>query len=136
MTRITINKMFVAVIAAMLLLGGCSKEYSLDRLEADGPEAKRVKSLIADLRQAGTDGLDDTLTAQAIPELTTKQLEALRAALEKMIFADSVELEKIEQFGENVYRAVLAMETEGKPESMAMLLSPGPDDKLRWIGKN
>ncbi|MDP6546422.1 MAG: hypothetical protein QGH60_20775 [Phycisphaerae bacterium] len=73
---------------------------------------------------------------QALPGLTEDQLKGLRSMLEKIVTADSVELQKIERFGEQVYRIVLALESEGGPESLAMLLGPAPDDTLKWIGKN
>jgi len=131
-----INNRLVIAAVVTALCAGCSKEYSHQRLDKDGPEAKQVISLVSDLRQGGTDGLDKTMPHQALPGLTTKQLEGLSFALEKIVTADSVELQKIEQFGKQVYRVVFALKTAGGPESLAMLLGMTADDTLRWIGKN
>ncbi|MBT3199283.1 MAG: hypothetical protein HN350_05155 [Phycisphaerales bacterium] len=130
-----INKhLSIAVVFATLCLG-CSREYSQSRLDADGPEATQVKTLVAALRQAGADGLPAETTAQAIPGLTEPELKGLRFALGKIVSADSVELQKIERFGK-VYRAVFALDTDGAPGSLSMLLGPSSDGKLKWYRPN
>jgi len=134
--RIMTNNRLVIAAVATVLCAGCSKEYSHHRLDKDGPEATRVISLVSDLRQGGTGGLDKTMPQQALEGLTEDQLKSLRFALEKIVTADSVELQKIEQFGEQVYRVVFALETAEGPESLAMLLGMSDGDELRWIGKN
>jgi hypothetical protein len=131
-----INNRLVIAAVVTALCAGCSKEYSHRRLEADGPEAEQVRSLVSALRQGGTDGLDKTMPHQALPGLTEDQLKALRSSLERIVTADSVELQKIEQFGKQVHRVVFALETADGPESLAMLLGMTTGDALRWIGKN
>jgi hypothetical protein len=131
-----ISNRFVIAAVATLLCAGCSKEYSHRRLEADGPEATQVRSLVSALRQAGAGGLGETIDRQALGGLSEDQIKNLRFALEKIVTAENVELQKIEQFGEQVYRVVLAIETAGKAESLAMLLGIADGDALRWIGKN
>ena len=131
-----INNRFVIAAVVTALCAGCSKEYSHRRLGTDGPEAEQVRSFVSVLRQGGTGGLDKTMARQALPGLTEGQLEGLRSGLERIVTADSVELQKIEQFGKQVYRVVFALETSGGGESLAMLLGPAADDTLRWIGKN
>ena len=131
-----INNRFIIAAVATVLLVGCSKEYSRNRLDTDGPEAKQVRSLVSVLRQGGADGLDKTMPLQALEGLTEDQLQALRSALERIVAADSVELQKIEKFGEQVYRVVLVLDTGEAPEFLAMLLAISEGDKLRWIGKN
>ena len=131
-----INNSFIIAAIAAVLCAGCSDEYHHRRLDADGPEAKQVGSLVSALRKAGADGLDKTVDRQALPGLTRDQIKSLRAALEKVVTADSVKLQKIEQFGKRVYRVVFAIETAGRAESLAMLMGPADDDALRWIGKN
>ena len=131
-----INNRLVIAAVVTALCAGCSKEYSHQRLDKDGPEAEQVISLVSALRQGGAGGLDETIDRQALPGLTTKQLEGLSFALEKIVTADSVELQKIEQFGKQVYRVVFALKTAGGPESLAMLLGTADGEALRWIGKN
>ena len=131
-----INNRFVIAAVVTALCAGCSKEYSHRRLDADGPEAKQVRSLVSALRQAGAGGLDKTMARQVRPGLTKDELKGLRFALDKIVTADSVELQKIEQFGKQVYRVVFALDTGGEGESLAMLLAISADDTLRWIGKN
>ena len=125
----------IAVVFATLCLG-CSREYSQSRLDADGPEATQVKTLVAALRQAGAEGLGTETTLQAIPGLTEPELESLRFALAKIVAADSVELVKIERFGKKVYRAVFTLDTGGASESLSMLLGPSADGKLKWYRPN
>ncbi len=138
MTRITINNTVLpaALALAVLAMFGCSEQYAPSRLGADSPEAKQVVTLIAELRQAGPDAIDQTVSDQAKDGLTELELKGLRFGLDKIVAADAAELRKIERFGDQVYRAVLSLKTDGKTESLAMLLTGGPDDKLRWVGVN
>ena len=129
------NRLIIAAVAAALC-AGCSDEYNHRRLDADGPEAKQVVALVSALRNAGADGLDKTIARQALPGLTRDQLKSLRAAMERIVTADSVDMQKIEQFGDRVYRVVFTIETAGRAEFLAMLMGPADDDTLRWIGKN
>ena len=131
-----VNNRLVIAAAVMVFCAGCSKEYAHERLESDGPEAARVRALVQALRQAGADALDETIVRQTRPGLTEYEVKSLRFALDKIVAADSVELQKTEKFGKQVYRVVLAIETADGPESLAMLLAIGADDKMRWIGKN
>jgi len=132
MTR---NSLSITAIA-LVICAGCSKEYGHERLGADGPEARQVRSLVAALRQAGPDGLDRVLAGQAMPGLTEQQLTGLRSALDQIITADKTELRKIEKFGKQAYRAVFDLQTAEGPKSLAMLLAVGEDDTLKWLGKN
>jgi hypothetical protein len=138
MTRITINNTILpaALALAALAMLGCSEQYAPNRLDADSPEAKQVVTLIAGLRQAGPDAIDQTVSNQAKDGLTEQELKSLRFGLDKIVAADTVALRKIERFGDQVYRVVLSLETDGGTESLAMLLTGGDDDKLRWIGVN
>ncbi len=131
-----INNRFVIAAVVTALCAGCSKEYSHRRLDADGPEATQVRSFVSALRQAGAGGLDRTMAGQALGGLTKDELRGLRFALDKIVTADSVELQKIEQFGKQVYRVVFVLETAGEGESLAMLMGISDGDTLRWIGKN
>ncbi|MDP6633720.1 MAG: hypothetical protein QGG42_02380 [Phycisphaerae bacterium] len=131
-----INKSLVTTALMTLLCVGCSKEYSHRRFAADGPEAEQAKALAARLRQAQADELDKIMTSQTMSGLTRPQLENLRFGLGRIISADSVELQKIEQFGKEVYRAVFTLRIEDRSESVSMLLAIGAGDKLKWIGKN
>ncbi|MDP7287819.1 MAG: hypothetical protein QGH94_07490 [Phycisphaerae bacterium] len=130
-----INKGFLIVAVGALLCAGCSSEYSPSRLDSDSPEAKRVVSMVSTLRQGGVDGLAANMSAQAIPGLTKPQLKGLRVGLEKIVTADDVQLQKIERFGQQIYRAVLTLKVDGRTEPLAMLLAPDGDG-LGWIGPN
>ena len=136
MTRITINKLLVLAAAISLTCAGCGKEYDQSRLDADSPEAKRVESLVAQLREVGPDGLDAAMSNQAKEGLTVQELKGLRSSLERIVSADEVSLRKIERFGGQVYRAVLTVKTPDGDGSLAMLLTAGDDGPLRWIGSN
>jgi hypothetical protein len=131
-----INNRLIIIAVATVFLVGCSEKYDHDRLGTDGPEAKQVRALVSVLRQSGPDDLDKTIALQALPDLTGDQLKALRSALDLIVAADGVELQKIDKFGKQVYRVVFALDIDGAPESLAMLLSIGDEDKFKWIGKN
>ncbi|MCP4374943.1 MAG: hypothetical protein GY794_01990 [bacterium] len=128
------NKLLITVVA-MAFCVGCSDEYEHDRLGRDGPEAQQIRAMVSVLRDGGPDALDKALADQALEKLSNDQLNALRSTLERIVIADSVELEKIEKFGE-VYRVVLKIESSNGPGSLAMLAGMTSDDKLKWIGKN
>jgi len=131
------NRFSIAATGLMLMtLVGCSDEYGHERLDADGPEATQVRSLVSDLRDAGRNALDETIARQVPAKMTEQQLKGLKDALGRIASADSVELQKIERFGDQVYRAVLALETSGGPKTLAMLLAVGEDDTLKWLGRN
>jgi len=126
----------VWALAAVACAGGCSREYDHGRLDTDGPEGRRVTELVGRLRTGGVDGLDAAVSAQAMEGLTESQLKELRFGLEKIVAADSAALTKIERFGDRIYRAVLALEADGRSETLAMLLAFDATAELRWIGRN
>jgi len=132
MTR---NRLSIPAVALIVVLG-CSEEYGHERLDAGGPEAQRVKSMVSALRQAGPDSLGEVMNDQTAAQLTEDQLKGLRGALGRIVTADSVKLQKIEKFGQQVYRAVFDLETADGPATLAMLLAVGEDDTLKWLGKN
>ena len=131
-----INNRLIIIAVATVFLVGCSEKYDHDRLGTDGPEATQVRAFVSVLRQSGPDDWDKTIALQALPGLTGDKLKALSSALDMIVAADSVELQKIDKFGKQVYRVVFALDTDGAPANLAMLLSFGDGDELRWIGKN
>lgn len=136
MTRTMTRNNLVALLAAMLLSAGCSKQYEHERFAQDSPEAVHIRKLVGALRKGGPDGLDERMAEQAAPGLNDNQMRSLRFALAQIVAADTVELEKTERFGRQVYRAVFRLRTEDVPGSLAMLLVKTQDGALRWVGKN
>ena len=136
MTRTTTRNNLVALLAAMLLSAGCSKEYEHERFAQDSPEAGHIRKLVGALREGGPDRLDELVSGQAAPGLTEKETRSLRFVLAQIVEADSVELEKTERFGKQVYRAVLRLTGKDGPRTLAVLLVKTEDGTLRWVGKN
>jgi hypothetical protein len=131
-----INNTFIIAAVAAVFCVGCSEEYSHRPLGADSPEARMVMEMTAALRQAGPGELDETIARQANVKLTKDELNALRFGLDRIVTADSVELQKIEKFGAEIYRVVFTLNTGQEATSQAMLLAFDDDGSLKWIGKN
>jgi len=123
------------VLIATGFLGGCSDKYGHKPLGSDSPEAQQVRAMTEELRADGMDRLKDIANSQALEELTDQQLERLHLGLEKLVVADGAELQKIEKFGPDIYRAVFTVEIGSDSEPLAMLLGTS-GGKLRWIGRN
>ena len=132
MRRITIT----SVAATMLLLAqGCSQNYDRKRPGPDSPRGQEVARMLTALREAGGDGLDETIRRHGAAGLDDARAGALRAALLELVEARSVELETLDRFGENVYRARFRV-ASGRDERKTHLLLVVSDGKLRWAGPN
>jgi len=132
MRRITIT----SVAATMLLLAqGCSQKYDRKRPGPDSPRGQEVARMLSALREAGGDGLDETIRRDGAAALDDMRAGALRAALLELVEARSVELETLDRFGENVYRAGFRV-ASGRDERKTHLLLVVSDGELRWAGPN
>ena len=132
----TLRNSLVALLVTMLLSAGCSREYEHERFAQDSPESVHIRGLVCALREDGPDRLDELMPRQAAPGLTEEETRSLRFALAQIVEADTVELEKTERFGRQVYRAVFRLGTADGPRTLALLLVKPQDGALRWIGKN
>ena len=123
------------MILLLAAMSGCGKEYEQKKLGKDSPEGQRVAAMVQAMRQAGEKGVDETLSKQAAGGLTDPQRQSLRAALMELIQAASVELDRFDQFGPQVYRATFRLSSGGASRTAAFLLvSQGAE--LRWAGRN
>jgi hypothetical protein len=91
--------------------------------------------MLVALRSAGPAGLEEVIKQQAAGGLTDRQATALRATLEQLAKAQAVELEEMDRFGDDVYRAALGV-TSGKSSRTVYMLLVVSDGWLRWAGKN
>jgi hypothetical protein len=133
--RIICNRAIIAVVLASVAGGGCSKGFEQKKLGKDSPQADQVRAMVQALRQAGEKGLSDLLPRQAAGELTDSQRQSLRASLMELIRADSVELDRIDRFGPEIYRVTFTLVAAGKSRPAALLLVV-QGDQLRWAGRN
>ncbi len=137
MSRTMINSVLLTAVAAALAggLSGCSKQYAHKRLGTDSPEAEQVRKMIAALRSAETGDLPGVMAGQSAGGLTEMQAKSLRASLERIAKAEKVELVRVDQFGQDVHRAVLDIHAAGRGGQLCMLLVPDGSE-LRWAGPN
>ncbi len=119
----------------MAAVTGCSRDYEQKKLGKDSPEAQRVRTMVDALRQGGEQGLAAAMRAQAAGGLTGAQELALQASLRELIAADGVEVEKVDSFGPQVYRATLRVSAGGQTRAVALLLVV-KGDEFRWAGRN
>ena len=124
-----------SLLAGLLLAPGCSKKYDHRQLGPDSPRGREVRRMLAALREAGRDGLDQTMRRDGAGGLDRQRAEALRAALAELIDARSVELATVDRFGENVFRAGFRVAAGGRERTVYFLLVAG-DGRLRWAGRN
>jgi hypothetical protein len=126
---------WAVLLTAAIAMTGCSKDFEQKKLGKDSPEASRVRAMVDALRQGGEKGLAETMKTQAAGGLTGSQELALQASLRELIAADAVEVDKVDSFGPQVYRATLKLSTGGKTRAVALLLV-ATGDELRWAGRN
>jgi len=126
-----------AIGTAGLLLafaaGGCAKEYDRAELGEDSPRGREVRRMIEALRDADPAGRSERIDDQLAADLTDRQRQAARAALERIADADAAALQRIDTFGDRVYRAAIAL-TEGPDEATLTMLLVETDGQLRWAG--
>ena len=122
-------------IATAALLSGCSKDYEHSQLGLDCAEAGQVREMVAALMAAGDQNLARTIADQSASDLTESQSRMLTAVLTQIASAQSVELTKIDRFGEDILRASLHLRGETGQRDIHMLLI-ARDGHLRWAGPN
>jgi hypothetical protein len=136
MSRTTISKTIVAAtLAIVLACPGCSKKYFRRPVEKDSPRAQEVRAMLGALRSAGPAGLEEVIRQQAAGGMTELQAQSLRGALVSLAEAEAVELEDMDRFGEDVYRAAFRVTAGGSSQSVCMLLV-WADGRLHWAGRN
>lgn len=137
MSRITTSRAALVLLAvAALAVAGCAKKYAQQSLGKDGPVAQEIGAMVAALRSAGPEGLDQAIQEQAAGGLTAIQERSLRASLSRIATADAAELEDLSRFGRNVYRASLRLRSGGGTSATVCMLLVHADGRLRWAGQN
>ena len=132
MRRITITS---AAATMLFLAQGCSQKYDQKHPGPDSPRGQEVARMLSALREAGGDGLDETIRRDGAAGLDDARAGALRAALLQLIEATTVRLKTVDSFGENVYRAGFRVTSDGDDRKTHLLLVVS-DGKLRWAGPN
>jgi hypothetical protein len=122
-------------LACLLCTAGCSGKYKQDHLGSDSPQAAQIEGMISSLRKGGVDGLDAFMAANAPSDLTDGQKKALRAGLEPLVGAKAVKVQRVDRFGDKVYRASLSVTADGRERTVFFLLVES-GDQLLWAGPN
>lgn len=137
MSRITINSVILsAAVAALVMAPGCGKKYPRQDVGTDSPTAQEVRSMVGRLQSAGADGLEEAIARQAAGGLTAVQSKSLRASLAMIAKAETVELEDLSQFGRDVYRASLRLQSAGGTSATVCMLLVRSGGTLHWAGQN
>ncbi len=130
--RVALHIATMCLVAAVLL-AGCSQKYAQRRMDDNSDAAKQVRTMIDELRRAGADRLDEMVSTQKAPALSGKRLASLRAILAQVVGAQTVEVTRVDRFGENTYRSALKLTTEGQARHISLLLV-ADSGELRWAG--
>jgi len=91
--------------------------------------------MIEALRDADPAERGERIDGQLAADLTDRQRQAARAALERIASADAAAVERLDAFGERVYRAAIAL-TQGPDEATLTMLLVETGGQLRWAGPN
>ncbi len=142
MSRATSNSRragLALLAAAAMLTAGCGEEYAHRRMRKDSPRAAQVAEMLQRLRAGGAEGLEEAVRRDGAAGLEPKRREALLAALRQVVEADEAELERVDEFGRNVYRATIRLTAGGEQKTVAMLLvvpEGESGERLCWAGRN
>ena len=124
-----------SVLVAVLLAAGCSKQYEHKRLSRGCPEFLRVQQMLQELREAPADGLDAVLSRQVAAGLSNTQQTGVRFILGELARAKEVHIERLDRWGEGIYRATIKFTAASSRHTVAMLLV-AEGDELYWAGTN
>ena len=119
-----------ALLLVVVFLAACSGEFEPSDLKLDSPQAVRIKTMIADLRSAGMDGMESVLARDG----ATDQLTMLKFALAPLVQADEAQLRDLTRYGPDVYAACITLTTSGKTTILDMLLVE-TDNTILWAGR-
>ena len=134
----SLRNLRIEIMSVVLLAGvlaGCSGEYERKTHPSGSPHWDEVSGMVAAVRSAGEAGLDDIVARQGAKNLTRPQQAGLRAMLKELATAKKSQLKSVDQWGKNVFRATITVQTEAQTRDMTVLLVRG-DEKLRWAGAN
>jgi hypothetical protein len=114
---------------------GCSKQYQPAGVTVDSPQGQAVQAMLAQLRAAKGQELQDALARQIADGLDEGRLAMLRSSLETLAASDQAKLDKITQFGADLYRCTFTYETAGRTGAVTVLVLSAKD-QYRWAGQS
>ncbi len=123
------------VMLAAACIAGCSGEYRQRQVDSDDARAAEVRGMIQSLRSAGEGDRERVARDSSVPDLDDRQASYLLEVLERVASADSAELERLDRFGRDVYRATILLDEGGDERRIPLLLSP-VQGELRWARPN
>jgi hypothetical protein len=131
------STMFIMFLLAVgvAAVAGCSKQYQPAGVSVDSPPGQAVQAMLAQLRAATGQELQDVLARQIADGLDEGRLARLRASLETLAASDQAKLDKITQFGADLYRCTFSYEAGGRPGAITILVLAA-QDQYRWAGQS
>ena len=124
------NRAFVWAGLMLLALVGCSETHEQAAIGKDSPEFKAVQEMVDALR---LHGVDEAMETSAAKGLKPERIEALRATLQTLYDAEPIELQTVDQFGPQTYRATFLL---NETKTFAVLLVRPEAEEFYWVGMN
>jgi hypothetical protein len=118
--------------AALMLLAlvGCSETHEHEAIGKDSPEFKAVQKMVDSLR---LHGVDEAMETSAAKGLKPGRIQALTATLETLYKAEAIELQIVDQFGPQTFRATFLL---NETKTFAVLLVQPEKEEFYWVGMN
>jgi hypothetical protein len=128
----TMNSSRAFVWAALMLLAlvGCTETHEHEAINKDSPEFKAIQKMVDALR---LHGVDEGMETSAAKGLKPERIEALAATLETLYDAETIELQTVDQFGPQTYRATFLL---NETKTFAVLLVRPEGEEFYWVGMN
>jgi hypothetical protein len=128
----TMNRNRPLVWASLMLLAlvGCTETHEHEAIGKDSPEFKAVQKMVDSLR---LHGVDEAMETSAAKGLKPERIEALTATLQTLYDAETIELEAVDQFGPETFRATFLL---NETKTFAVLLVRPEGEEFCWVGMN
>ena len=130
------NYFFPLVALGLLAVGvaGCSRApYRNTDLTPDSAEGREISEQLATLKNGGTAGVPAFMRAHAAVD--NERAAMLQWALGQLVTADTLELRRLDAFGPDIVRAVIAVKRGGAEQENTFLLVR-KKNRLQWASPN
>jgi len=114
----------------LLALVGCSETHEHAAIGKDSPEFKAVQKMVDALR---LHGVDEAMETSAAKGLKPERIKALTATLQTLYDAKAIELQTVDQFGPQTFRATFLL---NETKTFAVLLVQPEKEEFYWVGMN
>ena len=121
-------------LMAFFMANGCSDKYEHQQMGGDSQQLAKIRQMLGQLRQ-GPDSLDAALSRQVAAGLSQGRENMVRVRLAEIAGAEKVLLERLDRWGQDMYRATIKYTADGRAHTLAMLLV-ADGYELDWAGVN